>query len=211
MANTRYEPGKEYAFVNVIYDRPSPLITFLYVPWHDILKEIVVKRLKCVEHHRVPDDWGDEIKYDGFIFQDVEGNEDRWYNQYPRASYGQTSDESNWMVNVAENRNGVELNDKEADKYSDAEILWGISDAAKYLDRIRDGLNPRNETMELEQEQQESLSVFYDQLKAAVEEKMGTTYELEEWMASPIDKSKPPRHTGIFHHVMSQPASTPAP
>lgn len=211
MTNTRYEPGKEYAFVDVIYDRPEPMFTSLYVPWSDTLKEIVVRRMKCVEHHRVPGDWDDEPKYDGFIFQDTEGDEERWYNQYPRASYGQATDDGNWKIRVAEDRNGVRLTEEAADRYSDTEILWGVQDASKYLDTIHDGINPRQSRNELESDQKAALQDFYDQLKQAVEEKMGCQFELEEWIAQPIDKSKPPVHTGILHHVMRDPAPTLAP
>lgn len=49
-------------------------------------------KLTVTEHHKVPGEWDNEEKYDGFILTDEQGN--RYGNQYPRASYGQLSDTS---------------------------------------------------------------------------------------------------------------------
>lgn len=48
-------------------------------------------KLTVTAHHRVPGDWDDEIKYDGYELVDDKGQV--YTNQYPRASYGQLSDE----------------------------------------------------------------------------------------------------------------------
>lgn len=48
-------------------------------------------KLTVTKHHRVPGDWDDEIKYDGYELVDAKGQ--GYTNQYPRASYGQLSDE----------------------------------------------------------------------------------------------------------------------
>lgn len=57
---------------------------------------ITFNKLVVTEHHKVQgeyDEKGAEPKYDGYLLQDQEGN--LFSNQYPRASYGQTSDEGN--------------------------------------------------------------------------------------------------------------------
>lgn len=93
----RYTPGQKVPFIKVDFT-PAERNLFRrpYFPWCDTLNSIEMRLLVCVEHHKVPGDWEDEVKYDGFIFKDMEGKE--WYNQYPRASYGQLDDSQNTTV-----------------------------------------------------------------------------------------------------------------
>lgn len=69
------------------------------MPWNDTVTKIHLKTLTVSEHHKVPDEWGDQevLKFDGFILLDDKGN--KWYNQYPYASYGQLNDISDAMFN----------------------------------------------------------------------------------------------------------------
>lgn len=60
------------------------------VPGMYDIQGIRFHQLTITEHHRVPGEWDDKPQYDGFIAVDAAGN--RWENQFPRASYGQTSD-----------------------------------------------------------------------------------------------------------------------
>ena len=59
---------------------------------NEMPKKITIIKMEVAEHHRVPGEWDDEIKYDGFILTDIE-NSTKYTNQYPRAAYGQISDE----------------------------------------------------------------------------------------------------------------------
>jgi len=56
------------------------------------IEDIYFQELTVAEHHKVAGEWSNEKEYDGFILKD---NQDRvWHNQYPKASYGQTSGEA---------------------------------------------------------------------------------------------------------------------
>lgn len=111
----RYTVGKQYPFIIVQFERTfirenavlstrrmtQDVITYYPFPSQhssDKLINIVVKMLTCKEHHKVPSEWepNGEKKYDGFIFEDTEGN--TWRNQYPHASYGQVSDAADRRV-----------------------------------------------------------------------------------------------------------------
>jgi hypothetical protein len=91
----RYNVGQEYPFINITFTHKNGSISDsgmgIYSPSRgDRDLKINSKLLKCESHHKVPVDYSDSIA-DGFIFLDKEGN--KYYNQYPTASYGQTSDE----------------------------------------------------------------------------------------------------------------------
>lgn len=79
-----------FLFQNGEYDNTKPYV------YHDMLvKDIAIGKLTVKEHHRVPDYWAKndhEQKHDGFILSDEAGN--IWYNQYPKAHYGQVTDEN---------------------------------------------------------------------------------------------------------------------
>jgi hypothetical protein len=95
----RYQLLAHALFILVSYDSPEPHFGNLYLPWCDTLKEIKLLDVQCLEHHRVPGEWDNEIKHDGFIFKDDTGRV--WYNQYPRAAYGQMDDSNNWRIRPA--------------------------------------------------------------------------------------------------------------
>lgn len=56
-------------------------------------------QLTVTEHVRVPGDWSDETENDGFKLAAPDGK--TWYNQYPRASYGQISDTQDGAFELA--------------------------------------------------------------------------------------------------------------
>ena len=96
-SNTRYVVGEKLYVINFSFEGKKKLgfsLPFLY----DLtpISKITIIELTVKEHHRVLGDWDDEDaapSNDGFILEDQDGN--IWYNQYPRASYGQLSDEGN--------------------------------------------------------------------------------------------------------------------
>lgn len=78
----------------VNYQTPTP---------HDKIVDIKLVEGTPIEHHKVPSEW-DESRdknniYDGFIF-DIEGV--KAFNQYPFASYGQTSTKADQIVSSIE-------------------------------------------------------------------------------------------------------------
>lgn len=102
----RFELNKKYPFVCVQFSTEhrqflNGMSSSSFQPWNNALLGIVVKMLTCVEHHKVPNEWDEtvppKLDCDGFIFLDEE-TDVRWANQYPRASYGQTTDTADRIV-----------------------------------------------------------------------------------------------------------------
>lgn len=95
----RYNVNQVVLFMHINFIPKELRMGNLFFPWKDELVGVSFKKLTCKEHHRVPGDWDDEIKYDGFIFSETkDGKEELYNNQYPRASYGQLDDSANWMI-----------------------------------------------------------------------------------------------------------------
>jgi hypothetical protein len=102
----RYEIGKKYYFIDVLWGRPdtAAACTLDYLPGIDTLYQIIIIELICVEHHKVP--WVHDThgvrNYDGFIFE-RENDDTKWHNQYPYASYHLTAGSlsSDWSVTRA--------------------------------------------------------------------------------------------------------------
>ncbi|BCG50189.1 hypothetical protein [Ralstonia phage RP13] len=101
----RFNVGQKIPFVTIQFERANGVkemtgFSGLYQPWDHKLINIHVVMLECKEHHKVPNYWDNstppKLDCDGFIFTDDEGT--RWLNQYPRASYGQTTDTADRVV-----------------------------------------------------------------------------------------------------------------
>ena len=86
----RYSIGEEiYACVFVYNDRISTGQP--YMEWsNETPTDIKFIKLTVKEHHRVPGEYDDEVKYDGYILAADDGT--IFTNQYPRAGYGQICD-----------------------------------------------------------------------------------------------------------------------
>ena len=86
----RYSIGEEiYACVFVHGDRISTRQP--YSMWsNETPTDIKFIKLSVKEHHRVPGEYDDEVKYDGYILTADDGT--IFTNQYPRAGYGQICD-----------------------------------------------------------------------------------------------------------------------
>lgn len=80
--------------------------------------QLTFRELTITEHHKVPGEWDDEPKHDGFHAVDSEGLV--WHNQYPRASYGQMDDTADgdftlgtlnddYVANYQDKENALEL------------------------------------------------------------------------------------------------------
>lgn len=111
----RYTTGQEYLFIRFTVsgmhpidqqEMPNPIESIS--PWlnKDVTNKVEIKRLVCLEHHKVPCEFDPdgEKKYDGFRFACPKetGSITFWDNQFPHASYGQTSDIGNRIVTSAE-------------------------------------------------------------------------------------------------------------
>lgn len=138
----RYEIGKMYPFVRVAFKMGQMRWGALFCPWlNDTLIAIRVVWLRCAEHHKVPELYGDHAvkNNDGFIFEQVSGNaasmfenveekDRRWANQYPHSHDEQLSDAQNRIVrriatdeeNAAVDQASPERIDYMCDLYTDA-------------------------------------------------------------------------------------------
>lgn len=94
----RYSIGEEiYACVFVYNDRIS--ISQPYMMWsNETPTDIKFIKLTVKEHHRVPGEHDDEVKYDGYILAADDGK--IFTNQYPRAGYGQISDRGDRIFHI---------------------------------------------------------------------------------------------------------------
>ena len=94
----RYSVGEEiYACVFVYNDRIST--SQPYMMWsNETPTDIKFIKLTVKEHHKVPGEWDDEVKYDGYILAADDGT--IFTNQYPRAEYGQVSDHGDRIFNI---------------------------------------------------------------------------------------------------------------
>ncbi len=126
----RYEVGTPYPFLRIDFKPSEARFSMLYLPWTDTLNAILLINLDCVEHHRVPGEWDDEIQYDGFIFARTleDGTVERWVNQYPKAAYSQTSTEADWVVTQKEFIPDTDLGDYTAAHVVLERILRGVRD-----------------------------------------------------------------------------------
>lgn len=94
-------------------------------------------RLTVASHHKVCNEWDEkdaEPKYDGFLLKDENGT--CFANQYPRASYGQTSDEGDRRFNLYSENEGeiVKLVKAKPDTIYEYHLLSDV------LERIRRGI-----------------------------------------------------------------------
>lgn len=94
---TRYTVGETIYGINFAFDNFENIMFRL--PYLYDMREVTainIIPLVVKEHHKVPNEWADVSAppdCDGFVLSD--DKELVWHNQYPKASYGQISDESN--------------------------------------------------------------------------------------------------------------------
>jgi len=94
----RYSIGEEiYACVFVYSDRISTSQPYM-MRSIETPTDIKFIKLTVKEHHKVPGDYDDEVKYDGYILAADDGT--IFTNQYPRASYGQVSDRGDRIFHI---------------------------------------------------------------------------------------------------------------
>lgn len=94
----RYSVGEEiYACVFVYGDRISTGQPYMMFN-QNTPTDIKFIKLTVKEHHRVPGEWDDEVKYDGYILAADDGT--IFTNQYPRAVYGQVSNRGDRIFHI---------------------------------------------------------------------------------------------------------------
>ena len=94
----RYSVGEEiYACVFVYSDRISTSQPYM-MRSIETPTDIKFIKLTVKEHHKVPGDYDEEVKYDGYILAADDGT--IFTNQYPRASYGQVSDRGDRIFHI---------------------------------------------------------------------------------------------------------------
>ena len=179
----RYNIGEVVLFVNLKFIPAKLRMGGLYFPWEDKLEAINIKKLICKEHHRVPGEWDDEIKYDGYIFSEVvDGNEVLFNNQYPRASYGQIDDSSNWTI---------------MDHTTDDFCFY--KDASKFLDTIQRGIK---ELKDSNPDWTEALQKHYDEVAKLIEDQ-GFSIKIEPIVFKKIGGGED-SYPDITHVVITQ-------
>lgn len=94
----RYQIGEKLIVVHFHYetDRPQFRFTMPYLYSEEKVKEIQLCELEVTEHHKVSWEYDTDNKNDcdGYVLKDKDGN--TWHNQYPKASYGQTTAEGDF-------------------------------------------------------------------------------------------------------------------
>lgn len=179
-AEGRRDPSKRSEFkqdVVTFYPFPTP-------PFEDELIGVHVSMLTCKEHHRVPNAWDSQnrLDNDGFIFEDDAGRV--WYNQYPRASYGQMSDE-------ADRRVWMHVVDNEAAKAAiDNGAVYEMELATNRLCEIRRavwqfaGNTPKWQTQPAQVDEPKLIAMqkLFDIVRKAIEECAGKQIVLDKLM-----------------------------
>lgn len=93
----RFAVGEKTIFIVQSFKRMGDF-HFLYEPWSDkdLNNEIIVAT--CLSEHDVPVEYyeADGNTAKGYIFSDQHGR--IWYNQYPKAGYGQIDDSADRML-----------------------------------------------------------------------------------------------------------------
>lgn len=170
----RYQVGQKVPFIHVGFnyhkdpDRPNhPRVVGMYIPWRDQLTSLTILHMIVKEHHKVPWDQDDseELKYDGFIFDDHNGT--IWNNQYPRASYGQTTDTADWIVKYP-----IESLEQYEQLKKDGRKVFYAQDLGKYLDTVLQGIREMADTPGSELECK-AFEAHYDEIVAQYESSTG--------------------------------------
>lgn len=151
-------------------------------------EDINFAKLVVTEHHKVPDSYDEkkEQKYDGYLLKDETGK--LFANQYPTASYGQTSDEANRRFAV----HGDESFFKKI--YEEPKAIFEYHLLSDVLERIQRGIKDLSETPKehasynLCKEKHDALIKLYDRIVKEFGEKY-PDYQLNMVWKPPFKKS----------------------
>lgn len=205
----RYTPGQDYTFIHCKYKRSYlsagkqvmslPLQLSMYKPWdvHHHLLNLDVVKLKCIDHHKVP--WDQDpygvAKYDGFVFESYDKAKKRWFNQYPRASYGQVSTSHDYFLFLDYVGAGMSTKEVVAEAATDTGMTE-LQDAVQYLSNIRRGVVTINKSGDWSPVEKavaiQSLIKFEAQVHELVEKAMGKKAKIMQVMYEPPADGKEP-------------------
>ncbi|MGL5231807.1 MAG: hypothetical protein ACRC7W_00560 [Fusobacteriaceae bacterium] len=163
--------------------------TFRIPQPNDIINEIKFVESTVKEHHKVPGEWDDEAKYDGFIF-DVQGN--RGTNQYPRAAYGQMSDAQNWVISIADDLYHNKYNE-DFDKLEASNEIYYYTTATNAFDIIKRGIRQFTESKSTD---------YVERLKEHLE--LFTKALNDQFPEYKIGEKEIIKDTGIYHTVIEK-------
>lgn len=100
--------------------------------------QINFAKLEVTEHHKVRNSYDDESKvpeYDGYVLKDSNGVE--FHNQYPTASYGQTTDTGNRRFTLGSTASEFESFKGDHSKFVEAHLFTEVlSDIAEGIARL---------------------------------------------------------------------------
>lgn len=206
----RYTPGQDYPFVHCKFRRSHvvsagavhkgmPVQLSLYRPWdtHHHLMNLEVVKMKCIEHHKVPseiDPLG-EAKYDGFVFEASDNPKLRWHNQYPQASYGQTTTDADHYLQLDWSGAGMSVKEVVAIEATD-NGMTELQDGCHFLANIRRGRVTIAKSSDWEDDEKRvalgALAVFEVKVQGLIETAMGKKLKLMQIMYEPpADKKEP--------------------
>lgn len=174
MSQLRYNIGQKVLVLFYVLNGRVGFVNPLYMPWQDKLDELMVKVLTITEHHKVAwdQDPNSEAKYDGFLAVDEDGQP--WGNQYPKASYGQLSDQANWYFERVwpTGTDFTGLPDKE---------LVPFEDVCMVMNRVHRGIKHFGVegSANYDQAKTAALSAHLEALKAIVGERLNAAVEFE--------------------------------
>ncbi len=102
----RFQVNEVLPVIAIMYNvDPSQNLMFgAYIPWlpfRSDIRSIEFEHLTVVEHHRVLTEYAQEDDVpdcDGYVLKSSKG--ETWHNQYPRASYSQTSDSADRLFEL---------------------------------------------------------------------------------------------------------------
>ncbi len=132
----RYQIGQKVPFIHFtvkgqyVREDMNHMVFTLPIPWENTIAATAIRHMVCVEHHKVPwdQDPDGDIKYDGFVFDDQQGH--KWYNQYPRASYGQLTDTADGRIHIHPNEGET------FDSLDKNKVVMVMQDLARYLSEL---------------------------------------------------------------------------
>lgn len=145
--------------------------------------------LKVTEHHRVPNSWGTKLEHDGFLLKDDKGTV--FTNQYPSASYGQTTD-------TADRRFRLKIDSideiKEGEPYEYHLLSDTLASISEGIEQLNEPDNPdaivkRNALIVLRDRIIEEFNLKYPQIEIVIaKERLLEGAALMHWTASFYNK-----------------------
>lgn len=131
--SARYAVGEKVIVMAYILNGRAPWVNPMYRPWEDTLDEVLSEVLTVTEHHKVAwdQDPTGEKKYNGFILENR--LHQAWTNQYPTASYGQTTTSADYYFD-RKYPVGTDYN-----QLSDRQLIT-YEDVCQVIDRLVSGV-----------------------------------------------------------------------